>query len=149
MIDSIIVEYAVYPYVRNSINNIPKNEIKCSVSVDTLLDFLLMKIWSKTIAYAIMKKKKADKKETDLEKDIQKLEKSDKSQEDCMVMNGKKAELKAKREKRIEGILIPSKARWIANGEKVTSYFCSLEKRHNISKHKKIKKKKKKKGQAY
>ena len=48
-------------------------------------------------------------------------------------MNGKTAELIAIREKRIEGVLIRSKARWIANGEKVTSYFCSLEKRHNIS----------------
>ena len=46
-----------------------------------------MKIQSKTIAYATMKKKRVNKKETDLENDIQKLEKSDKSQEDCMVMN--------------------------------------------------------------
>ncbi len=93
-----------------------------------------MKIRSKTIAYATMKKKRENKKETDLEKDIQKLEKSDKSQQDCMITNDKKAELKAIREKRIEGVLIRSKARWIAHGEKVTSYFCSLEKRHYISK---------------
>ena len=41
-----------------------------------------MKIRSKTIAYATMKKKRVNKKEIDLEKDIQKLEKSDKSQQD-------------------------------------------------------------------
>ena len=76
-----------------------------------------------------MKKKRVNKKEIDLEKDIQKLEKSDKSQQDCMIMNGKKAELKAIREKRIEGVLIRSKARWKAHSEKVTNYFCSLEKR--------------------
>ena len=74
-----------------------------------------------------MKKKRVNKKEIDLEKDSQKLEKSDKGQEDCMIMNGKKAELKAIQDKRIE-------ARWIAHGEKVTSYFCSLEKRHYTSK---------------
>ena len=51
-----------------------------------------------------------------------------------MIMNGKKAELKAIREKRIEGVLIRSKARWIARDEKVTSYFCSLENGHYISK---------------
>ena len=51
-----------------------------------------------------------------------------------MIMNGKKAELNAIREKRPEGVLLRSKARWIAHGEKVTSYFCSLEKRHYISK---------------
>ena len=47
-------------------------------------------------------------------------------------MNVKKAELKAIREergkRRTEGVLLRSKCRWIANGEKVTSYFCSLEK---------------------
>ena len=58
-----------------------------------------------------MKKKRVNKKEIDLEKDIQKLQKSDKSQEDCMIMNGKKTELKAIREKRFEGVLIRSKAR--------------------------------------
>ena len=93
-----------------------------------------MKIRSKTIAYATMKKKRVNKKEIYLEKDIQKLEKSDKSQQDCMTTNDKKAELKALRENRIEGVLIRSKARWIAHGEKVTSYFCSLEKRHYIRK---------------
>ena len=87
MIDNIIVEYAVFPYASDSINNIPKDEIQFLVSDDTLLDFLLMKIRSKTIAYATMKKKRVNKKEIDLEKDIQKLEKSDKSQEDCMIMN--------------------------------------------------------------
>ena len=42
-----------------------------------------------------MKKKRANQKEIDLEKDIKKLEKRKKSQEDCMIMNGKKAGLKA------------------------------------------------------
>ena len=134
MIDNIIAEYVVFQYARDSINNIPKDEIQFLVSDDTLLDFLLTKIRSKTIAYATMKKKRVNKKEIDLEKDIQKLEKSDKSQEDCMLMNGRKAELKAIREKRTEGVLLRSKARWIAHGEKVTIYFCSLEKRHYISK---------------
>ena len=67
-----------------------------------------MKIQSKTTAYAAVKKR-ANQKEIDLEKDIQKLEKSNKSQEDCM--DGKKSELKAIREKIIEGVLIRSKAR--------------------------------------
>ena len=91
MIDNVIVEYAVFPYARDSIINIPKDEIQFLVSDDTRLDFLLMKIRSKTTVYTTMKKKRVNKKEIDLEKDIQKLEKSDKSQEDYMIMNGKKA----------------------------------------------------------
>jgi len=93
VIDSIIVEYAVFPYARDSINNIPKNEIQFLVSDDTGMDFLLMKVQSKTIAYATMKKKRANLNTIHLEKDIQKLGESNKSQEDCM--NGKKSELKA------------------------------------------------------
>ena len=57
-IDSIIVEYAGFPYARDSTNNIPKNEINFLVSDDTLLDFLLTKIRSKMIAYETMKKKR-------------------------------------------------------------------------------------------
>ena len=41
----------------------------------TLLDFLLKKIQSKIFAYATMNKKRANQKEIDLEKDIQKLRK--------------------------------------------------------------------------
>ena len=49
---------AVFPYARDSIINIPKDEIQFLVFNDTLLDFLLMKIRSKLIAYATMKKKR-------------------------------------------------------------------------------------------
>ena len=47
----------------------------------------------------------------------------------------KREQLKVIREKRMRGVLLRSKARWIAEGEKVSSYFCNLEKRHYISKH--------------
>ena len=36
--------------------------------------------------------------------------------------------------KSMEGVLLRSKARWVAEGEKITKYFCSLEKRNFISK---------------
>ena len=58
LIDSIIVEYAVFPYAKDAANNIPKNELQFLVSDDTLLDFLLMKIRSEMIGYATMNKKK-------------------------------------------------------------------------------------------
>ena len=34
----------------------------------------------------------------------------------------------------MEGVLLRSRARWIADGEKITKYFCGLEKRNYISK---------------
>ena len=46
-----------------------------------------------------------------------------------------KQELVATRDKRMEGVLLRSRARWIADGEKkITKYFCGLEKRNYISK---------------
>jgi hypothetical protein len=38
------------------------------------------------------------------------------------------------RENKMKGVLLRSKARWIAEGEKITKYFCSLEKRHYVNK---------------
>ena len=45
-----------------------------------------------------------------------------------------KQELVAIRDKRMEGVLLRSRARWIADGEKITKYFCGLEKRNYVSK---------------
>ena len=34
----------------------------------------------------------------------------------------------------MEGVLLRSKAKWLAEGEKITEYFCNVEKRNNVSK---------------
>ena len=34
----------------------------------------------------------------------------------------------------MEGVLLRSRARWIAEGEKITTYFCKLEKRNYVTK---------------
>ena len=46
----------------------------------------------------------------------------------------KQKQLQELRKKKIEGMLIGSSARWIGDGEKVSKYFCNLEKRHYTSK---------------
>ena len=38
--------------------------------------------------------------------------------------------LKIFREKKINGMMARAKARWQAEGEKCTNYFCNLEKKH-------------------
>ena len=58
----------------------------------------------------------------------------DKCFEDIKLLETKQKELKEIREKRIDGVILRSRARWIANGERVTRYFCNMEKRHYISK---------------
>ena len=39
-----------------------------------------------------------------------------------------KQELVASRDKRMEGALLRSRARWTAEGEQITKYFCGLKK---------------------
>lgn len=34
----------------------------------------------------------------------------------------------------MEGVLLRSRARWLADGEKISKYFCNLERRHYVSK---------------
>ena len=38
------------------------------------------------------------------------------------------------REKKMEGVLLQSRARWVAERDKITKYFCALEKRNYVSK---------------
>ena len=51
-----------------------------------------------------------------------------------MKLEHNKLDLVALREKKMEGVLLRSRARWIAEGEKITKYFCELEKRNYVSK---------------
>ena len=46
----------------------------------------------------------------------------------------KEKELQELRKKKMEGLLIRSRARWRGEGEKVSKQFCHLEKRHYTSK---------------
>jgi hypothetical protein len=135
VIDNVILKYAALPYDRQKVLEIPKDEIEFTIPEDLLLDFLLMKVRSKTISYASMKKKKESEKEKLLETEIDRLEKlGTKNENGIILLEEKKDELKVIREKRIEGVLLRSKARWVADGEKVSQYFCNLEKRHFVSK---------------
>ena len=135
IIDEVIFEHAALPYSREKLLEIPKDEIEFTIAEDLLLDYLLMKVRSQTISYASMKKKKDNEKEKLLETEIDSLERTTKKNEDDnKLLEEKKEELKNIREKRIEGVLLRSKARWVEEGEKVSRYFCGLEKRHYVSK---------------
>lgn len=134
-ISNIKKEYAASTYERETIDTIPLSDIQLSISDDLFLDFLLMKIRTKTISYATIKKRKTNEEESKLEEDLKQLEKKNsKTDDDIKSIDSKKEQLRVIREKRIEGVILRSRARWVAEGEKVNSYFCNLEKRHFVSK---------------
>lgn len=134
-IKRILEECAADHYNRSTLHEISKDKIELSIPDKVFLDFLLMKIRSRTISFASMKKKKTIEKETKLEQDIHEIERQQiKTTEDIKTLNEINQELITLREKKMEGVLLRSKARWVADGEKITKYFCSLEKRNFISK---------------
>ena len=134
-IESIIQEYAAAPYRKEGLMQIPKSEIELTVSDHVFLDFMLTKIREITISYATFKKREQNKKEKFLEDNISKLEQMTvRTEDENKLLQENKEELEKIREKRMEGVILRSRARWFADGEKITKYFCSLEKRNYISK---------------
>ena len=129
VIKAVVEEYAALLYICEQLSKIPKCDIQL------FLDVLLMKIRSKTISYAAMKKRLDERKEKDLENSIQSLEaKIVLNENEKRKLEKDKQELVAIRDKRMEGVLLRLRARWIVDGEKITKYFCGLEKRNYISK---------------
>ena len=47
--------------------------------------------------------------------------------EETIELKDSKEELTKIREEKMEGVLIRSRARWVAKGEKITSYYCRLQ----------------------
>ena len=135
LIYNVLREYAATPYSAEGINYANKNEMHFTISDQLLLDVMLMKIRGKTISYASYKTRKNKEMEERLDKKINELEKNlILTEEQKTELNESKESLTKIREKRMEGVLIRSKARWIEDGEKITKYFCGLEKRNYINK---------------
>ena len=93
-IQNVTEEYAADHYDRSTLHNIPKSKIELSIPDKLFLDFMLMKIRSKTIAYASMKKKKTQEKEQNLEKSIKEIKtKEEKTEEDIKLLQEKKSRI--------------------------------------------------------
>ena len=88
-----------------------------------------MEIRSKTTAYATMKKKTIRVLEEELETKIRLIEKKvNKTELDLDNLKAVSENLVDIRQKKMEGVLLRSRARWVGEGDKITKYFCGLEK---------------------
>ena len=93
-----------------------------------------MEIRGISISYASYKKKSVDKKEKELENEIEEIESNPILQNIPSLLEDRKAELTAIRQNKIKGIMLQSKARWVEEGEKPTKYFYTLESRNYTNK---------------
>ena len=132
-IEDTIKEYAALVYDHNNLNNMNKSDIHFTINDQLFLDALLMKIRGKTISFASYKRKNSDRIEKQLIQEISEIEKSfNESKIDSLEQ--KRDELNSIRNNKLQGSMIRSRAQWIADGEKPTKFFCSLETHNFINK---------------
>ena len=134
-IEEVKSEYSATPYDRQQLLRLPCSEIQLTISDQTFLEVLLMRIRMKTMTYASHKKRKYTEKEKKLEVSIANLQnKTDSNKDEQLQLEKDKRELEKIRDYRMKGVLLRSRARWVEDGEKVSKYFCALEKRNYVNK---------------
>ena len=127
--------YAAFPYNRKTLDTISLEDINFTIDDQLFLDVLLMNIRSKTISYASFRKRKFEEAEKNLVDEIENLEKKEQLNDfEQELLDSKQEELVNIRDFRLKGVLLRSRARWVEDGEKPSSYFCSLEKRNYVNK---------------
>ena len=95
---------------------------------------LLLKIRGKTISYASYKNKLEKEKEENLMNELRELEASTVDENTMQQLEELRIQLQQIRNKRIEGMMVRSRVKWMQDGEKGSRYFCSLEKRNFVDK---------------
>ena len=109
-----------------------------SINPALLWEMVKLKIREKTISYAVEKKRKITRKKEDTEQMIAQLEKEIEDpltpEEGKIDLESKLEDGKRELEKIVEcntqGAILRAKVRWYNEGEKKTSYFLGLKKRH-------------------
>ena len=135
LINNIKGQYALPIYNLENLDLIPLEEIIFTISDQLFFETLLMEIRGKTIAYSSFKKRKEREAENKLMENIDNLEKdADNIDNNINKLENLKNELELLRIKKVEGLIVRSKAQWISQGEKATRYFCNLEKRNFLNK---------------
>ena len=132
VISDVKKQYAASVYNLDAIDDIPISEITFKIKDQLFLEVLLMEIRGKTISYSSYLKKVNSRLEKQLLEEIDVLEKVENL--DFETIQTKRKELESLRQKKMEGVYIRSRAKWIDEGERITNYFCNLENRNFISK---------------
>ena len=133
LINEVIQQYSCnIQNSRESLENVQKEIIKFNINDKLFFETLLIEIRGKTIWYSSYKKKQEDKRQETLTAQITSLENQPNTDE--TILDNKKQELLELRNKKMQGVLMRSRAKWIAEGEKPSKYFCSMENRNYVSK---------------
>ena len=136
MNNSILLDTEYQNIIKTSIQTIA--EINANSNPNTLWEIIKGTIRNETIKYSSRKKKQDQNKEYQLQAEIDTITKNIQENPNNTHLNElktkKMAELEEIYDKKINGIILRSKARWVEGGEKNSKYFANLEKRNYESK---------------
>ena len=120
-------------YNIKNVLNIDRSEVQFVINDQLFLETLLMEIRGETISLSSHKIKTQNMRELFLQNKISEIELNLNDSNKDELVNLQK-ELENIRNEKMNGYFIRSRANWIDNGEKITKYFCNLEKQHIASK---------------
>ena len=126
-------DYCALVYDLDKIDTIPDEQLSLRIADQLFFEVLLMNIRGKCISFSSYLKKQETEHLTQLEIRLKILENNideNKLAEIEVVKN----EIEEIRSKRMEGINIRSRTKWIRDGEQGTKYFCNLENRNYTDK---------------
>ena len=122
-------EYALPVYNLKNILEVPNDMIQFTISDQLFFEMLLLKIREKTISYSCFKKKVETEREKELEARIKQLNESI-NNDNLEELEQSRIQLQELRDRKVEGMIVRSRTKWIQDGEKPSQYFCSLESRN-------------------
>ena len=131
-IEEVKLQYCLPVYNFDSLKNICNSDIQFLINDQLFLETLLMEIRGRSISYSSFKKKQANLHEDNLKVSIELLEAE--TDPDHEKLDRLRKDLETIRVKKVKGSLIRSRAKWIEEGEKPSSYFLNLENRNFTSK---------------
>ena len=132
-INNVILQYSLPVYNRENITNIDRSELQFIIDDQLFMETLLMEIRGETISFSSYKTKAKNQREKHIEKEISFLE-TNLNETNKDRLSSLQSELENLRKEKLHGSFIRSRANWVDSGEKVTKYFCNLEKQNIASK---------------
>ena len=115
------------------IEDIDYEKINFSIDYDMLWEMIKMEIRSKSISYAVFKKRERESTEAEIENKINNMN-IQVNQELNVEREALIRELEDIRNTKVRGAIIRSKSQWMEDGEKSSKFFFGLEKRNFLSK---------------
>ena len=128
------IKYAIPIYNLEKLHSINDSDFYFTISDKLFLEALLLRIRGETIHFSSILKRKRDRKEENLIKDIDHIEKNVNLLHIRTLLEDKKSELEDIRNEKLKGKMIRSRVQWLDEGERPSKFFCALENRNHINK---------------